>query len=401
MLESAHRDPATPEELKELNEGLREALTDASEGDAEGGERHHRSSRRRKHSRRKKMKGSKIALIVVGALLGVVLIAAASFFVLQRIGAGRLSHKEAPAESAAEKMAEKTGEKISYEEGVITYNGAKYRYNEDLVTVLFMGIDRSLQEENTVDNVIGMNGQADTLILGVVDNRHKKITLINISRDTIAPIALYNTDGQYMRHADSQICLAFAFGDGREKSCENVVEAVSNYFYGIPISSYAAIDYEGIGVLTDTVGGVEVAITDDYFAKTDPSMIPGNTVRLDGWQAMRYVRSRDSYSVEANNGRMQRQKQFLLGLIKQTLEATKQNFTMPLALYNSVSDYTVTDLTAPDITYLAATAVQYGFQEENLRGITGEIRDENEHAAFYADEKKFYELVLEVFYEKE
>ena len=37
MLESAHRDPATPEELKELNEGLREALTDASEGDAEGG----------------------------------------------------------------------------------------------------------------------------------------------------------------------------------------------------------------------------------------------------------------------------------------------------------------------------------------------------------------------------
>ncbi len=74
---------------------------------------------------------------------------------------------------------------------------------------------------------------------------------------------------------------------------------------------------------------------------------------------------------------------------------------MPLALYNSVSDYTVTDLTAPDITYLAATAVQYGFQEENLRGITGEIRDENEHAAFYADEKKFYELVLEVFYEKE
>ena len=130
-------------------------------------------------------------------------------------------------------------------------------------------------------------------------------------------------------------------------------------------------------------------------------MVPGNTVTLDGWQAMRYVRSRDAYSVEANNGRMQRQKQFLLGLIRQTLETTKQNFTMPLALYNSVSDYTVTDLTAPDITYLAATAVQYGFQEENLRGITGEIRDENEHAAFYADEKKFYELVLEVFYEKE
>ena len=407
---------STPEELKALNEGLREAVnggepdktdtvytTGKTPGTGTTGRKKqfHRSSSRRRSGHRKKITAGKVVLTLLAVLAGIILVAGASFLVLQRIGAGRLLKQEEPEEPDVVRMSEAAQTDISYEEGVIRYNGEKYRYNKDLTTILFMGIDRSVQAEDNQNVVIGETGQADTLLLGVVDNHKKKITLINISRDTIASVARYNTDGEYVDLMDMQICLAYAFGDGQEKSCENVVRAVSDYFYGIPISSYAAIDYEGIGVLTDVVGGVDVKVPDDYFAERYPEMSKGNTVTLNGRQAITFVRSRDSFSYEANNGRMQRQKQFLLGLIRKTLAATRRNLSIPLSLYNSVSDYTVTDLTAAEITYLASKAVQYGFSENNMRSIAGEIAALDEKAAFYADEKKFYELVLEVFYNKE
>ncbi len=396
----------SPEELTHLSEELREAIgSDEAQKKRElEGERRRRRSGRT--SRRRKKKGvsiGKVLLILLLALLGVAAVAAASVFILQRMGQRKLAQPEAVPEETVSRMAEaadpETG--TAYEEGLIRYKGEKYRYNEDIVTILFMGIDRSVQEQDNQNVVIGESGQADTLILGVVDNKNGKITLINISRDTIAPVARYNTDGEYVDLMDMQICLAYAFGDGQEKSCENVVRAVSDYFYGIPISAYAAIDYEGIGVLTEVVGGVDVTITDNFFAERYPEMTAGNTVKLSGRDAIMYVRARDSYSFTANSERMQRQKQFLLGLIRQTLAATRRNLSIPLALYNSVSGYMLTDLGAGEITYLASQAVKYGFEEDNMRSVAGEIVDLDGRAAFYADEVKFYEMVLEVFYNRE
>ncbi len=403
-MEAAYTEKISPEELKGLNEGLREAIESSAEGTAENSaeteRRHYRGKGNARKSKKKNGPG-KIVLIVLGVLLGIVLVACLSIFILQRMGAGRLQSSNQPDESAVEKLAEAVGDEDRIEEeGLIRYKGETYRYNDELVTILFMGVDRSLQAEDNEENVIGTNGQADTLVLGVIDNKNEKISLINISRDTIAQVALYNTDGEYLGLTDTQICLAYAFGDGKKTSCENVVRAVSDYFYGIPIAAYAAINYEGIGVLTEVVGGVEVTIPDDFFASSDPAMTKGSTVVLDGRQAIAFVRARDSYSYEANNGRMQRQKQFLLSLIRQTLAATKQNFTLPLALYSSVSDYMVTSVNASEITYLSSKAVQYGFSEQNLRSIVGESRMLEDHAAFYADEEKFYELILEVFYNK-
>ncbi len=393
------------EELQNLSEELREAIGGeaAREKREEDKARHRRRTSRSSRRKKKKVNAGRVLLVILAVLAGIAAVALLSILILQRVGQSRLSQQDTAPDVTASRMAEAADPEAeaSYEEGLIRYNGEYYRYNEDIVTILFMGIDRSVQEEDNQNVVIGESGQADTLILGVVDRKNGKITLINISRDTIAPVARYNTAGEYVDLMDMQICLAYAFGDGQEKSCENVVRAVSDYFYGIPIAAYAAIDYEGIGALSEVVGGVDVTITDDFFTERYPEMAPGNTVTLMGRDAITYVRSRDAYSYTANNDRMQRQKQFLLALIRKTLAATRQNLSIPLALYNSVSGYMLTDLGAGEITYLASQAVKYGFDEENMRSIAGEIVELDQHAAFYPDEKKFYELILEVFYNKE
>ena len=56
------------------------------------------------------------------------------------------------------------------ERNYITYKGEKYKYNYDLRTVLFMGID----EENEIEErKVGDGGQTDSLVLFAMDTENK------------------------------------------------------------------------------------------------------------------------------------------------------------------------------------------------------------------------------------
>ena len=107
-----------------------------------------------------------------------------------------------------------------------------------------------------------------------------------------------------------QIALAHAYGNGREQSCENNVKAVSMMLDDQPIDGYFSLNMGGIGVLVDLIGGVTLTITSDFSA-VDPSLVEGETVTLDGEQALAYVRSRKDVDDQTNLARMERQRQFL------------------------------------------------------------------------------------------
>ena len=67
--------------------------------------------------------------------------------------------------------------KIACEQGKeVTYQGEKYVYNEDLVSILFLGVDKEAFEEGgTVGD--GKAGQADALFLLVLDTKTGKSRL--------------------------------------------------------------------------------------------------------------------------------------------------------------------------------------------------------------------------------
>ena len=62
------------------------------------------------------------------------------------------------------------------DDSLITYNGKKYKYNTDIKTILFLGVDRS--EKVEVDSQPGEGGQADTILLLLLDQTEKKMKVM-------------------------------------------------------------------------------------------------------------------------------------------------------------------------------------------------------------------------------
>lgn len=341
---------------------------------------------------KKKSKSGKILMIILCVFLGLLLAGGCTVFALKLIGEKKMSKSAVtvPEVVPAEATIEDDGK-------TVVYKGKKYRYNEENINVLCMGVDKSISE--TGDESVGSNGQADVLILMNLDTANGTLTMVNIPRDTLVDVSKYNVNGEYTGVEKMQICLAYAYGDGKEGSCGNVAEAVGRLMYGMPIHSFAAIDYEAIALLNDAVGGVTVQVLEDintgagYFTK-------GTTVTLYGEQAHSYVRYRDWDRVDANLLRMERQKQYLNSFIQTALMATKSDLSVPLDLYNAAQGYMVTDLDAAGITYLASEVMDCGVNEIVSLTVPGEMKAGEKYAEYYPGEDGLYELVLDVFYEK-
>lgn len=132
--------------------------------------------------------------------------------------------------------------KKDWQNGWVKYKNQIYAYNEDILTFLFMGIDK--QDETVQEMPEGTDGgQADALFLLVLNPRKKEMDLIGINRNTMTQIDMYSDTGAYIDTITAQICVQHGFGNGMEESCVYQKEAVSRLFYGLPIHGYAAVNY--------------------------------------------------------------------------------------------------------------------------------------------------------------
>ncbi len=291
-------------------------------------------------------------------------------------------------------------EKIENDGKIITYKGEKYRWNDKISTILFLGSDRTIEDQASKESVIGRNGQADTIILGIVDNLNKKISFININRDTMSYVSQYTPDGGYAGETTMQICLAYSYGKDNEDGCKLTASAVSNLLYGIPINSYARLSYDAIPMLNDSVGGVTVKVLEDM-TSIDAGLTKGAEVTLHGKQALTYIQWRNHDVTETNELRMARQKQYMYAFMHKTVDATKADFTLPLGLYNNAKPYMTTDITPSMVTYLTTKVLDYGIENGSVRSIPGQSIDgANGLVEFHQDDTALYEIILDTFYNK-
>ncbi len=241
----------------------------------------------------------------------------------------------------------------------------RYNYNEDILTFLFMGIDGEGAAEGYADG-----GRADALFLFVLNPHDETMSLIPINRDTLTEVDVYDAQGNYKNTVTAQVCVQYGFGDGGRESCEYQIEAVSNLFYGIPIHGYLAVDMGAVPAVTELIGGIDL-------------------------RALADVRNGDREVI---------QRQFVTALIDKVRRMTKEDLTVPIKIYNSISDRAVTDITVDEVTYLTAIAGGYHFSESRVitvpgRSISGEESRDSGLDEFYVDETALYELILDVFYE--
>lgn len=356
-----------------------------------------RKSNRRKNRNQKKYKKItpfRIVISVLCIIIVLLIVAVAVFFYLRTRGEQQLK------ENQTEETVSAPEEAVVEDEGkLVVYKGEQYCYNENVISILCMGIDKTIQEEDT-ENVIGENGQADTLFLAVLDTKSGKMSFLNISRDSMVDVNRYNVDGQYLGTEEMQICLAYSYGDGKKKSCQNVAESVSRLLYGMPVNAYIAMDYSGISVLNDEVGGVKVQVLEDL-STVDPALSKGAGVTLTGEQAHIYVRNRDTSELDSNNDRMARQRQYLLSFMSTVLQKTKEDISIPVTLFRSASDYMVTDIDVSEVTYLASRVLGTKFSEKDMYSVPGKVKMGDKYAEFYPDEETLYESILNIFYEKQ
>ena len=342
-------------------------------------------------SHKKEKKKKKLWLkILIGILIGLIVLILSgiiTLFVLINVGKGAMLD----ANKTAIINVPTYVQQVEQDGKTIVYNGKTYKYNEAITSILFMGIDRDQFADD--DENLGTNGDADALMLLTYDTSNGNTDLISISRDTMADIDVYSKDGTYIGIEKQQICLAYAYGDGKETSCTNQVNAVSRLFYNIPISSYLSMDLDAVSVLNDAVGGVTVTSP-----QTFKEFTKGETVTLYGESAETFVRNRDTSVLDSNNARMERQRVYIESFFKTLAAGTKENLMLPVDLFNAASPYTVTNIDIPKVTYLASNILEKDFSEIEMQNVPGEVVQGEVYAEYHLDQEKFFEMFLNVYY---
>ena len=276
---------------------------------------------------------------------------------------------------------------------VVDVGGIACTPKRNIRSYLIMGIDNTAsQGEGYVTG-----GQCDVLNLLVVDHTNMTYQYLPINRNTICEVRWYDVDGEDLGTSEAQIAYAHAVGDGGPMSCENAVEAVSNFLGGVQIQSYIALDMLSIPKINQLVDGVTVTIEDDFSA-TDPSLVKGETITLTDKQAETFVRARMSMADDSTNeARMRRQQAFLDALRAQMLEKAKADASYALGVYESLESDMVTNMNGKAFSRLVNGLTDC----ENLGPIeiTGAIgEDEFGFATFVADRDSVRDATIALYY---
>ena len=341
-------------------------------------------------------------------LLGLVIMAVAIFTIIRAIGRKNMTTPvagtgEGPIEIGETLNAGNPDETL--EEGVIIYKGLKYRPNEDIITILVMGIDYTL-----VDDIEGRlrkedageydGGQADALFLVLLNPHTQAVNVVGINRNTITDVDVFDEAGNYLGRYEEQICLQHGYGDGGVLSCERQVRTVSRLFKGIPINSYAALSMDAIPVLNDAVGGVTVEVLDDIVQpKYGVDFRQGQTVTLMGEDAYWYLKYRDIKIFDSASLRLQRQKQYITLFGAKAKQEIKADIRVAGDLYNLMQQYMTTDMDITSYTYLASESSDYSFSADSIYTLKGETVMGDEFEEFYPDEEALEDLIIELYYE--
>ena len=96
----------------------------------------------------------------------------------------------------------------------VTYQGKEYIEKTAVTTILLMGVDQNDDEERYTAR---QGGQADFIMLYVIDHNDRTISQLQIDRDTMANVKVYGIFGNDLGTRMMQICLAHGYGTTDEE----------------------------------------------------------------------------------------------------------------------------------------------------------------------------------------
>ena len=295
-----------------------------------------------------------------------------------------------------------TGKEMLFEENTVFWNGKTYKRNTYVKAVLCMGVDRDGSMTETT--LSGDGGQADGIFLLANDTARGSMKILLIPRDSMTEITKTDTswtetNGAKLGEVVDHLSLSYAYGDGREKSCEYTKQAVSHLLMGLKIDSYMAADLEIIASLNDEVGGVTVTIPTMGMEQADPEFVFGQTVRLKGEQAERFVRFRDTERDNSAISRMEQQKLYISGFFQAVKEKSRTESNITEHLFEMSQDYMVTDMAKDEYLKLAINALEgEGLTSASFKMAPGTGTATETYDEYYVDQEALVPILLDLFY---
>ena len=279
-------------------------------------------------------------------------------------------------------------------EPTLIWEEKEYVWRDNVETFLVLGLDKF---EGAVENDSYTNDQqADFLMLFVFDNEAKTCTAIHINRDTMATMTRLGVAGQQIGYVTQQIALSHTYGNGRDVSCRNAADAVSELLLGTKVDHYISLTMDAVAILNDQVDGVEVEVLHD-FTGIDDTLVKGETVTLRGEQALTYVRSRYGLEDPTNNTRMERQRQYLNALYQKVAETVETDADFIVDASLELSDYLISDRSVTQLQDLAEKFFSYEFT--GIRSFEGVTKVGESFIEFYPDAASVKKTVVELFCE--
>ncbi len=361
-----------------------------------------KENRTEKKKKKKMNRGLKAFLIVLIVLLSLIVLAAGTIFVMGRIGASKFPPATVDPELFMEHIKNSGGEgtEINDDGTTIYYNGKTYVQNKNVMYFAFLGVDKeTLDLQGDRDHSAG---QSDTNIIVAIDKELGKMSLIVIPRDTMAEVNILKPDGSSAGYSEMQLCVAYAYGDGRETSCKNVLESIEKLLFGIKMENYYSLDLSGIGSLNDAVGGVELTCKETIrHIGTE-----GDRITLWGNSARTYVQYRDTSNPDSDTLRRARQIQYMKAYVSKAFSAIKSQFPGKITeLYGIATQYGCTNFDITHTIHLAEVLVSkhnvFEVKDEDIHVLKGEgTRPNGGFLEVRLDKDEVLRTILEVFYKE-
>ncbi|WP_030194063.1 LCP family protein [Streptomyces sp. NRRL S-87] len=202
------------------------------------------------------------------------------------------------------------------------------------INILVIGTDKRTGAGNQGYGDKESVGHADTTLLFHVARDRSNATVLSIPRDLISDIPDCPTkqpDGS-TRTIPGQHGVRFntSLGqDGRDPGCTmRTVKELT----GISVDHFMMADFNAVKTLSSAVGGVPVCVAKDVDDKKSKLHLTKGNHRIEGEQALAFVRTRHAFGNESDLDRIKTQQQFLGSMIREM--KSSDTLTSPTKLFS-------------------------------------------------------------------
>ncbi|MGV9888469.1 LCP family protein [Streptomyces sp. NPDC003395] len=177
--------------------------------------------------------------------------------------------------------------------------------------VLILGSDSRAGANAALDDAKVSGARSDTALVMHIPEGRTQAVAVSIPRDTLVTRPeCTRSDGSTVASA-RRVMFNSIYSQVGPACVVKTVEKMS----GVRMDHYVEVDFAGFKGLVDAIGGVTVTVDQDIHDKSSGLNLSAGTHRLDGTQALQFVRTRHGIGDGSDLGRIGLQQQFLMALL--------------------------------------------------------------------------------------